>query len=56
MISNVIMKTVLTPQTSQNSLGESQGSYFENQPIQGKFILMKPILFRDMNSLADATG
>ena len=43
MISNVIMKTVLTPQTSQNSLGESQGSHFENQPIQGKFILMKPI-------------
>lgn len=43
MISNVIMKTVLTPQTSQNSLGESQGSHFENQPIQGKFILMKLI-------------
>ena len=43
MISNIIMKTVLTPQTSQNSLGESQGSHFENQPIQGKFILMKPI-------------
>lgn len=43
MISNVIMKTVLTPQTSQNSLGESQGSHFENQPIQGKFILIKLI-------------
>lgn len=56
MISNAIMKTGLIPQTSpQNGLGEPQGSHFENQPTQGKFILTKHI-FRDMNFSVDATG